>query len=282
METNIFLNAFIEKFNSRKMLLSVTTFSELYDEIITESYQLQKEINESLLSLHPDNKELYLNYVKERINVEILGGIDNAIIDKWTVKFNLDKVDFPFTENEQIKIIVSTWLEQPGLSFEEQTLVKNIQSDFYLYTLYIEANEVIKLINQFLQKSNNSKKSNIETPKFFKLNGTKATIIDKATDLHNSLVSKNYINEDCKKDFVKLFIGQKPESKIIWLGLKGELKLFINFLIDQDKIENCNSYKWIITAANFKFKNEDFTSDTIKDTKKAKNENKIKGIVTKI
>ena len=65
METNIFLNAFIEKFNSRKMLLSVTTFSELYDEIITESYQLQKEINESLLSLHPDNKELYLNYVKD-------------------------------------------------------------------------------------------------------------------------------------------------------------------------------------------------------------------------
>nr|WP_315167325.1 hypothetical protein [uncultured Flavobacterium sp.] len=280
METHIFLNAFIEKFYSQG-IRSVTTFSELYDEIISESYQLQKEIKEKLISLHPDNKEFYLNYVKERINVEILGGIDSSIIDKWTVLFDLNKIDFPFIENEKIKTIVSTWIDQPGLNFEKKTLVKNIQHDFYFYTFFLEANRIITFIDQLLQKSNNSKKSVLETPKFFKLNGAQATIKDKATDLHNSLVSKNYINEDCKKDFVKLFTGQKPESKIIWLGLKSELKLFINFLIDQDKIENCNS-KWIITAANFKYPDEDVISDKIKDLHKVKNESKIKNIVTKI
>lgn len=124
--------------------------------------------------------------------------------------------------------------------------------------------------------------SNIELPKAFKLNGLQATLKDKATDLHSSLVLKQYLNEDCKKDFVKLFTGQQLENKISWLGQKGELKSFIDFLLSLGKIENCQSNKWQITAANFKFLNEDFKPDNIKDTKKAKNDIKIKQIVQKI
>ena len=83
-------------------------------------------------------------------------------------------------------------------------------------------------------------------------------------------------------DFIKIFTGQQPENKVVWNGLKGELKLFINLLSEKGKIEDCKSNKWIITAANFKFPNEDFISTAIKDTKEAKNDIKLTNIATKI
>ena len=124
---------------------------------------------------------------------------------------------------------------------------------------------------------NSSKSHNV-----FKLIGTKTLIKAKATDLHDSLTKNELVLSECKKDFVKLFTGQPPEEKIVWQGLKGELKSFINLLIEENKIENCKTSKWIITAANFKFKNQEFTSNTIKDTKKATNEIKLKYLVTSI
>ena len=122
----------------------------------------------------------------------------------------------------------------------------------------------------------------VEIIKAFKLKGVQATIKDKAIDLHNSLVTKQYLNEECKKDFIKLFTGIQAENKISWLGQKGELKSFIDFLLSLGKIENCQSNKWQITAANFKYVNEDFTPKKIKDGDKAKNDIKIKQIVQKI
>ena len=100
--------------------------------------------------------------------------------------------------------------------------------------------------------------------------------------MHNSLVTKQYLNEECKKDFIKLFTGTQAENKISWLGQKGELKSFVDFLLLLGKIENCQSNKWTITAANFKFLNDDFNANTIKDTKKAKNDINIKQIVQRI
>jgi len=122
----------------------------------------------------------------------------------------------------------------------------------------------------------------VEAIKTFKLKGFPSTIKDKAIDLHNSLVVKQFLNEECKKDFIKLFTGKQVENKVSWLGQKGELKSFIDFLLILGKIENCQSNKWTITAANFKFLNDDFKADTIKDTKKAKNDINIKQIVQRI
>ena len=66
--------------------------------------------------------------------------------------------------------------------------------------------------------------------------------------------------EECKKDFIKLFTGVQTENKISWLGQKGELKSFVDFLLSLGKIENCQSNKWTITAANCKFLNDDFNA----------------------
>ena len=121
-----------------------------------------------------------------------------------------------------------------------------------------------------------------EIHKSFKLIGTQAAIKNKAIDLHTSLFINKYVTLECKKDFIKIFTGQQPENKVVWNGLKGELKLFINLLSEKGKIEDCKSNKWIITADNFKFPNEDFISATIKDTKEAKNDIKLTNIATKI
>ena len=125
-------------------------------------------------------------------------------------------------------------------------------------------------------------KNILKIPKLFKLKGTQKEIRVKATDLHDSLAKNAYVNSECKKDFIKIFTGLEPKNKIVWYGLKGELKSFINLLIEYDKIEDCKSIKWIITAANFKFQKEDFISNTIKDTKKAKNEIRLRAITSKI
>lgn len=137
---------------------------------------------------------------------------------------------------------------------------------------------VVPIINQKVLPQ----ATKLETIKAFKLKGLQTTIKDKAIDLHNSLVTKQYLNEECKKDFIKLFSGTQAEKKISWLGQKGELKSFIDFLLSLGKIENCQSNKWTIAAANFKFLNDDFNANTIKDTKKAKNDIKIKQIVQRI
>jgi hypothetical protein len=144
--------------------------------------------------------------------------------------------------------------------------------------------KLIEFIETFGLDTNNKPTNDlkINKPKAFKLNGIQNTIKNKAIDLHNSLVTKQYLNEDCKKDFVKLFTGQASENKITWLGQKGELKSFIEYLISFNKIENCKSNKWQITAANFKYKDEDFTPKKIKDGDKAKNDIKIKQIVQRI
>ena len=137
---------------------------------------------------------------------------------------------------------------------------------------------VVPIINQKVLPQANK----VEIIKALKLNGLQATIKDKAIDLHSSLVTKQYLNEECKKDFVKVFTGQQSENKISWLGQKGELKSFIDYLLSLGKIENCQNNKWQITAANFKFLNDEFKPDNIKDTKKAKNDIKIKQIVQRI
>ena len=137
---------------------------------------------------------------------------------------------------------------------------------------------VVPIINQ----KSLPQATKVEPLKTFKLKGLQANIKDKAIDLHNSLVTKQYLNEECKKDFIKLFTGTQVENKISWLGQKGELKSFVDFLLSLGKIENCQSNKWTITAANFKFLNDDFNANTIKDTKKAKNDINIKQIVQRI
>lgn len=282
MEGLIYINAFIEKF-CKQTILSVTPFSSLYEEIISDSYQVQQEIKRQFLSIASEKNRHYLNYVKERFVVEILNKINIPTIDKWTETSHLNTSDFPFFENEEVKSLLDIWIEQPFLDLEIQNKAQEMQKNFYLYTVFLEATKIIRLIDQLLTTPNDIKKTDVNTSQTFKLKGdTQKNIKDKAIDLYETLLKNKYLVKDCKKDFIKLFTGQEPEHKIDWQGLKGELKSFINLLIEENKIEDCSSSKWIITAANFRFSDKDFTPETINNTKKATNEHYIKTIVNRI
>lgn len=282
MEEHLLINTFIEKF-SRQTILSVTPFSSLYDEIISDSYKVQQEIKGQFVAIASEKNIHYLNYVKERFIVEILNKISIPTIDKWAETTHLNTSDFPFLKNEEVKKLLDIWIEQPFLDLEIQNKAQEMQKDFYLYAVFMEVTKIIRLIDQLLKAPNDNKKTDVITSQTFKLKGdTQKNIKDKAIDLYYSLLKNEYLIKDCKKDFIKLFTGQQPEHKIDWQGLKGELKLFINLLIEENKIDDCRSSKWIITAANFRFSDKDFTPETINSTKKAKHEHYIKTIVNRI
>lgn len=204
--------------------------------------------------------------------VYMLSVIDTVKLVKEGQITDTEKIKFDFINQDhqhKQKALLNTFNKG------EKKYIKTIKE-----WLENEKNYFINIVPIVNQK--NLSPAKIDLPKTFKLNGLQATIKDKAIDLHNSLVTKQYLNEECKKDFIKLFTGTQAENKISWLGQKGELKSFVDFLLSLGKIENCQSNKWTITAANFKFLNDDFNANTIKDTKKAKNDINIKQIVQRI
>ena len=72
--------------------------------------------------------------------------------------------------------------------------------------------------------------------------------------------------------------GKNPSKRVI--ALRADMDALP--IIEENKIDDCRSSKWIITAANFRFSDKDFTPETINSTKKAKHEHYIKTIVNRI
>jgi hypothetical protein len=218
----------------------------------------QKELIISLLEL--TKKLLGSIDSTELVRQNLISDVKKHQVDLLLSKHKIEtsKLVNSFIKKEMLYVsTINKWLKlESKLFFELDSLIKTPVEDKFVVTQ--------------------------PTLRFFKLKGLSASIKEKAIDLHSSLVTKQYLNEECKKDFIKLFTGNKPEKKISWLGQKGELKSFIDFLLSQGKIENCQASKWQITAANFKFGNDDFTANTIKDTKKPKNDIKLKQIVQNI
>ncbi len=281
MEQNIYLNDFIEKFNEEPMLRD-TIFTELYDEyIIPASKRLQNEVNENMLTLPSMDRENYLNYVKNRIIDETIGNHGSSVINKWTKKFNLEKNEFPFIDNEKVKILLSTWGNQPSLSYEEQKVVKYMQKDFYLHTFYLESEKIIKLIDQLLltqtKRSPSSENSKLD---FFKILAGHSKK-NKAKSLFEVLEKEKYINPSSKDDFIKAFTGNPPINKIDWVGNFGDLKTLINHSMKIGLIEEKNK-KWVIAANLFSLNSKNFNSKNIKDTAVTKNENDLKKIINSI
>jgi hypothetical protein len=281
MEQNIYLNDFIEKFNEQTML-TVTIFPELYDEyIIPASKRLQNEVNENMLTLPSVDRENYLIYVRNRIVSETIGNFDSSIINKWMEEFNLEKNEFPFIDNEKIKIMLSTWYNQPGLSYEKQMLVKYMQKDFYLYAFYLESEKIVKLIDQLKSPKINNRLIEEKTElDFFKILAGHSKK-NKAKSLFEALEKEKYLNTASKDDFINAFTGTPPSIKIDWKGNFGDLKTLINHSIEIGLIEN-KTKKWVVTSNIFSHNGANFDSNNIKDTAVTKNENDLKKIINSI
>lgn len=281
MLQNIYLNDFIERFNEQPMLRD-TIFQELYDEhIIPASKRLQNEVNENMLTLASMDRENYLNYVKNRIIGETIGNLGSSIINKWTKKFNLEKNEFPFIDNEKVKILLSTWGNQPGLSYEEQKLVKYMQKDFYLHTFYLESCKIIKMIDDYLLPMSISPTGieKIEL-KYFKIKAGHSKK-KKALSLFNALVTHKFIDANSKEDFINAFTGIPPSGKINWIGSIGDLNILINHSIEAEFIEKVRN-QWVYAENMFLLNGSVFTKKKIKDAHITKNKTEIIKIIKSI
>lgn len=288
MQSEIKLAAFIERLKTDQVVF-YNPFLELYDEWFTEIRDLCKEeITDNLINIQESGRKLYLQKVKSKLvqNFEV----DNSttFLESLHKKYELDSysseqyrlrdLDFPYNESEEIKILLSTWIKQPGLENDRRNLVKRMQRDFYRYAAIVEASKMVAHIDSLIAGEGTLKQNVFPV---FKLSGSQAAIKSKAGDLHDSLMKKGYLDQDCKHDFEKLFTGEQPKNKILWRGKKGELKCFIDLIFSEKKTETAKNRKWIITAANFKLLDPygDFTAESIKDAKKPKETKGIKQLV---
>lgn len=281
MALNIFLNDFIERFNN-KDIVKHTIFTELYDEyIIPASNQLQNEININAIALPIADRENYLEYVRKRIEGEIINHCDKSNIDKWMLHFVLDLNEFPFVDNDKIKIKLSTWHNQPNLDYESKKYFLELQKDFFLHAFYIESIRIIELINNLLPSrtivETSSKKTNLNC---FKIKAGHSKT-NKARALFEYLVAKNYIDSSAKRDFINAFTGTPPLNKINWIGNFGDLKTLIDQSIEMEFIEKIIN-KWVVAANIFLKDGEDFTNVQIKDTEETKKIDEIKKILNSI
>jgi hypothetical protein len=146
MEINIFLNAFIERFNTSKKA-AFSDFTDLYkNRIKKSSYELMKEISENLLSLPLYDRKHYLEYVEERLNNETGYKSDSSVLNKWILEFDLKESEFPYTEHLELVEILKTSIEFSDLDPNEATKVENIQMDFCTYAYHLEVLKVIEFI----------------------------------------------------------------------------------------------------------------------------------------
>lgn len=103
----------------------------------------------------------------------------------------------------------------------------------------------------------------------------------KTTDLFEALEKNKYIDISSKQDFINAFTGNRPDNKINWIGMFGDLKSFINYSISESLIENVKA-KWVITSNIFIHDGIHFSNNKIKDTEKTTSDANIKKIVRSI
>ena len=103
----------------------------------------------------------------------------------------------------------------------------------------------------------------------------------KANALFDKLLTKTYIDKDCKAHFINAFIGTKPKEKVDWIGDFGDLKSFIKYC-NSEKLFDDNTDVWVITSDVFTFKKINIPSKKIKDTKVTKNDFNMKKLVKSV
>lgn len=127
------------------------SFLYFYKYIIKRSNNVIDEIKENLLFISTEKELFYLNYVDERVKRDVVANVDSSFLNKWIKKYDVSNLQFPFTKNSDLKIILSTAIDEykEFVSPEDQLTI-HVQKDFHLYTYYLEKNKIIDFINSLL------------------------------------------------------------------------------------------------------------------------------------
>jgi len=97
-----FLIAFIERLNSYQ-IIRTQSFLTIYDDWFIEvTKDLENEIYENTL-LPSTDKTAYLEYIKKQVLDEVAYHGDTQFLNTWIEKHELDGLNFPFIENEEVQ-----------------------------------------------------------------------------------------------------------------------------------------------------------------------------------
>lgn len=169
MNRGIHLAAFIESLNTYNLIHTYPYF-ELYDGWFSEKTDnLIEEINEELLLFPKEQRTDYLRMVKFKLERNNIFNNESLLyLNKWTEKYNLKGLDFPFTENRQILIMLSV-SPKDEQDYNYKKDVTNMQIDFFCYSASLEYQKVLDFLGSLFQtEENEAEKSTfmqVETPK---------------------------------------------------------------------------------------------------------------------
>jgi hypothetical protein len=218
------INLFTEKLCDVS-ILDETPFSELYPWYFIEfTTNLKDEIINNLTFLTDVKFDLYLNWLKDKIENSYVYDPEACIIDRWIKEFNLIEAEFPFDFNQDVSKLISSF-DDTTLKPDEARKVRMIQLEFHWYAVYLE----YKKIMAFISELKTNKTSVIIIPDDTKPTNPYPRIFtsDKAFDKFENLLDEFGNSNQDLANYSFVFHRMKKDS-LIFKDLK-QLE-FIDFL----------------------------------------------------
>lgn len=165
---------------------------------------------------------------------------------------------------------------------KQETLLKQFskEENKYLRTIkkWLEnEKEYFKDITIILNQKSLPEPTKTTISKYLLLSNT-ATRHHTSNQLTKALIDSKYISENSKADLINAFNGNAPQTKVNWLGQKGDLYSFIKYC-NENKIFHNNIDIWVESSKVFNIKGVSYTSNQLKDSKRTKNDYSLKKLV---
>lgn len=128
-------------------ILNETPFSELFPWYFEEfTTNLKDEIINNLTLLNDARFDLYINWLRNKIETAYVYDPNECIIDEWIKEFSLIEEEFPFYFNKEVTNLISSFGDI-SLQAIEARKVRSIQLNFYCYAVYLEYKKIISFIS---------------------------------------------------------------------------------------------------------------------------------------
>ena len=152
---------FTNSLNIPQLVIQIP-YIDLFDSWFVEKQEnLREEIQENLLVQPQEKQTDYLQLIRGKLirqNPYINGSA--VFLQKWIDKYGLEGMDFPFTEKQEILIMLSLFINQEReLEYDLKNEIKNIQIDFFCYSASLEYEKAIDFIDGLLNKLENLKET---------------------------------------------------------------------------------------------------------------------------
>jgi hypothetical protein len=137
--------------------LDHTPFSELYPWYFEEfTTNLKDEIISNLTLLNDAKFDLYLNWLRNKIESDFVYDPEACIIDRWIKEFNLIESEFPYNFNQEVSNLISSF-NDTTLKPDEARKVRMIQLEFHWYAVYLEYKKIISFITELTTNKSTEK-----------------------------------------------------------------------------------------------------------------------------